>query len=1215
MNAIVDPRLGFVCSHCHERHASLCDGCAAPAELTLEEAVDALALARRRESLQEAVALLASRGIVLARRLMLVLALLAGVAHGQTPTPTATATPRYWTGWLPFGANAAVTSGAGDNDGYECYTGACDITCGTPMSTVGTSADGTTCQDRNAGTTNNSTTCNASGRDQHRFSSFGVSIPAGSAVLGVAVKVVAGADSATTDPKLLVNLGDASAPYAGSLCIASAVLSAGSLTTYTFGSSNQMWNIAGTLTEAAVESANFSVYVTNGADGTARDFYLDYLAIAVYYAPPGPTPPPNGVQWFDGYEAGELTNSSYVGRLQGGGAIATRTAMATPIFLATPAPTPGAGNRWAIRFAPTPPGQIFQSIPLTASSEAAVSCWVRVTQRPAISTATTLFAFRGSGGTDGGYAIIEPAVNNQNSVWLKAYYGSRGAECLASGNNYTACTESNCPLPTPTPSGGADWSACECRNSGAPGEQECADNLYASWRLNTGIWYQVGLTQDNGDAGSPGAVGLTLTLNGNTHGQVRAEGVCAGGDHANYACTANDECPSSSCTTAAVTQIDEVRIGPSGAGGSNYAVIDLDSCVAATSATALTYPYVAALHVDPTPTPALLSVWVPVPTGTPAQVLLADLTGATGKNDTDTYLQIPLYAEGAMQVAGADIEVPSGTTVLGLAITAGIDPLNTTSGMAFSTGVDDGGTVMHGYVAPVSTFAAAGFQQAAYSLFPTRPSTGTAWTEAALDAVSLRLDQVAVGGVVQAKVTSLLGQVAIALPTPQPALALSDKNSDGKIIVCLWGDSTLDNSDYVTGMDVGSFNATSVVQCTSGGKRTADILRNVSSLLNIVATVSTDYFYSWACREQKAASLPVGEGCDYVVTMSGVNDFSTMQPPRANGKCYSANASENGKPCTCRPEQDSRLAGFLARHRCYRGAHIGDACVFPADCGTCVGGTNSGAACTPRCANNGTACGRCVGGTAPGADCAAGSCPGGGTCELCSGSWCNVNYDCAGGGTCEALTITSCANSNQNGRVCAIAAACPTPTGGGTPTCGVYNQDITATSDPDATHVRTYCSPEVCEGSFGCATGVCLQRHSPASAIKIFTDLFDAIEAAGAVPIVMLPPDNSRILSFGWNSFWKEANPQLAWLRGWLRTLAQDRGYNWIDLHGAFKTAPPYVDPDSGQSIPAPVSNYRDGAHYRLGAPDIGQYLSGQVVGACLRGNPESNPHVHCDDL
>lgn len=84
-----------LCGRCNAGIAHVCASCAAPMELPLDEAIGALALARRAQSLQEAVALLAHRGVVLVRVACLLVLVWASAAAAQTSTatPTNTRTP------------------------------------------------------------------------------------------------------------------------------------------------------------------------------------------------------------------------------------------------------------------------------------------------------------------------------------------------------------------------------------------------------------------------------------------------------------------------------------------------------------------------------------------------------------------------------------------------------------------------------------------------------------------------------------------------------------------------------------------------------------------------------------------------------------------------------------------------------------------------------------------------------------------------------------------------------------------------------------------------------------------------------------------------------------------------------------------------------------------------------------------------------------------
>jgi hypothetical protein len=115
----------------------------------------------------------------------------------NTPTPTRTPTPTNTpsagnTGFLSPGTNAAQTSSAGDNNGFE-------------VSASNAHADGGgVAQDVNSGTNNNAS-CTANSKDKHRFSDFKINLPGGATVKGIEVRLDAFADS-TASAKMCVQL-------------------------------------------------------------------------------------------------------------------------------------------------------------------------------------------------------------------------------------------------------------------------------------------------------------------------------------------------------------------------------------------------------------------------------------------------------------------------------------------------------------------------------------------------------------------------------------------------------------------------------------------------------------------------------------------------------------------------------------------------------------------------------------------------------------------------------------------------------------------------------------------------------------------------------------------------------------------------------------------------------------------------------------------------
>lgn len=193
----------------------------------------------------------------------------------DTPTPTNTATPTSTpgtgnTGWLSPGTNAAVTSSAGDNNGYQT----------TPSNAH---ADGGgLAQDANSGTNNNSS-CTANSKDKHRFYNYNITLPGGATVTGIEVRLDALVDNVGSNaPKICVQLSwDGGASWTSAKQTATLGTAEA---TYILGGPSDTWGRAWTLTN--LTNTNFRVRVidvASGSSATSRDFSLDWIAIRVNY--------------------------------------------------------------------------------------------------------------------------------------------------------------------------------------------------------------------------------------------------------------------------------------------------------------------------------------------------------------------------------------------------------------------------------------------------------------------------------------------------------------------------------------------------------------------------------------------------------------------------------------------------------------------------------------------------------------------------------------------------------------------------------------------------------------------------------------------------------------------------------------------------------------------------------------------------------------------
>jgi hypothetical protein len=187
----------------------------------------------------------------------------------NTPTRIPTATPTVSTsntGWVSPGTQSAQTGG--DGNGFETSAAAA------------LSDNGVFAQDVNSGSST-STSCTNTGKDRHAFYSYAISIPAGSTIHGIEVRLDARADSTSGTPRMCVELSWNNGTSW------TAIKQTGTLSTtegtHILGSATDTWGRAWSLSE--LTSTTLRVRVTNISSNTARDFYLDWAPVRIYYTP------------------------------------------------------------------------------------------------------------------------------------------------------------------------------------------------------------------------------------------------------------------------------------------------------------------------------------------------------------------------------------------------------------------------------------------------------------------------------------------------------------------------------------------------------------------------------------------------------------------------------------------------------------------------------------------------------------------------------------------------------------------------------------------------------------------------------------------------------------------------------------------------------------------------------------------------------------------
>lgn len=174
--------------------------------------------------------------------------------------------PVSTTAWINPVTAAAVTTSAGDNNGYE--TGAANLL----------AIDGLLATDTNSGS-GNGTSCTATNRDKEQFSGYAFSVPVGAAIKGIEVQLAAKASTTSGAPKLCVLLSW-NGGTTWTTGKSTAALTTG-LTTSTLGTSADLWGRTWLASELG--TSTLRVRIVDLANSTKVTFSLDSVTVRVTY--------------------------------------------------------------------------------------------------------------------------------------------------------------------------------------------------------------------------------------------------------------------------------------------------------------------------------------------------------------------------------------------------------------------------------------------------------------------------------------------------------------------------------------------------------------------------------------------------------------------------------------------------------------------------------------------------------------------------------------------------------------------------------------------------------------------------------------------------------------------------------------------------------------------------------------------------------------------
>lgn len=198
-----------------------------------------------------------------------------GWTSGPSNEATVTLLPPASTAFVPCVSNAADTSGAGDNDGYD----------GTPARAC--ASDNQYATDSNSGSGSGGTPSCGTGstpsatEDRHRFWGFVHGITTASAIHGIEVRADLALNNNSGTDNLCVQLSwDGGTSWT---TIRSTSADSVPEQTYVFGGATDAWGRSWTLAE--LSATNLRVRVIDAAENTNKQYRLDHLAVRVHYTP------------------------------------------------------------------------------------------------------------------------------------------------------------------------------------------------------------------------------------------------------------------------------------------------------------------------------------------------------------------------------------------------------------------------------------------------------------------------------------------------------------------------------------------------------------------------------------------------------------------------------------------------------------------------------------------------------------------------------------------------------------------------------------------------------------------------------------------------------------------------------------------------------------------------------------------------------------------
>ena len=245
------------------------------------------------------------------------------------------------TGWVSPTAEAAVTSGSGDNNGFQTN----------PTNAYSDNAAFAVDTDSGSNTT---ASCTDSGKDRHTFSTYDFSaVPADASIVGLEVRLDMLVDSTSGSPNSCIELSwDGGTTWTSPQATNTLTTTEAS---YTLGGSANTWGHTWTVSELSA----FRVRITNSSTSSKTDFSLDWLPVKVYYDSAMPTATATSTATATVTVTNTPTNTSVVTATNTPKNTATPTVTLTPTQTFTPTATATFTSTFTPTFTATPSVPVF----------------------------------------------------------------------------------------------------------------------------------------------------------------------------------------------------------------------------------------------------------------------------------------------------------------------------------------------------------------------------------------------------------------------------------------------------------------------------------------------------------------------------------------------------------------------------------------------------------------------------------------------------------------------------------------------------------------------------------------------------------------------------------------------------------------------------------------------------------------------------------------